>query len=135
MPAYDPISHIGSRILEAIRLGEQWPYPDEDNDPWIHRPGSMPWSALRRRVGGHVRAPEFAMAVERLIDEGRLIEIWLEPRGMRRMGHSLLLPGRSEAVDRPIVMAKGRPDVLAAEPWAAELGLQDASGEQMDPGD
>ncbi len=50
------------------------------------------------------------------------MEVWLEPRGVRRAGHSLLRPWRSHSLKRLVVVARGLPDVFAAEPWAAELG-------------
>jgi len=112
---------VRAGILRVIAAGVCWPgflgYPDR----WPARPGAMPWWTVRQRVGGRVSAADFAAAVEGLLAEGRLIEVWLERRDGRSIPHLLMIPGCSEALSRPVAQARGKPEVLAAEPWYAGL--------------
>ena len=88
---------------------------------WEQAPGSCAWWALRQHLGGRVTAAEFADAIDALIAEGLLIEVWLAPPDRRQTPHCLLLPGRSEGLRHPVARARGRADVLSREPWHGAL--------------
>jgi hypothetical protein len=88
---------------------------------WEQAPGSHAWWALRQRLGGRVTAAEFADAIDALIAEGLLIEVWLTPPARRQTPHCLLLPGRSDGLRHPVARARGRADVLSREPWHGAL--------------
>jgi hypothetical protein len=116
-----------NRILEILRKGEPRTSWDADRHrwalqgEWFHRPGAMPWWAVRQRLGGRVRARAFRFCVDTLLSEGQLIEVWLDAPTRHVPPHSLLLPGHSEALSYPVARAAGREDVLAREPWYAGL--------------
>jgi hypothetical protein len=90
-------------------------------DGWRVPPGAHPWWRVRQSVGGKVAGADFVAAVAGLIGEGEVIEVWLAPRGLATPPHVLLLPGWSRSLIRPVVKARGRLDVLEAEPWSAGL--------------
>jgi hypothetical protein len=118
---------LQGRILELVGRGVPRLSSGPDgrlgyHGEWWHPPGALPWWETRQRAGGRVGAEVFRAAVEALVADGRLLEVWLEPDGQRAPGHLLLLPGYSGALRRSAVMARGRPDVLRGEPWAAGLG-------------
>ena len=76
---------------------------------WEQSPGSHAWWALRQRLGGRVTAAEFADAIDALIAEGLLIEVWLTPPARRQTPHCLLLPGRSDGLRHPVARARAAP--------------------------
>jgi hypothetical protein len=78
--------------------------------------------------GVRVSAADFAQAVEELLAEGKLIEVWLQQVDDRDASHLLMIPGLSEALRRPVARARGTPEVLEAEPWYA--GLSGAESRQ-----
>src|SRR3954466_7213593 len=88
---------------------------------WEQPPGSHAWWALRQRLGGRVTAAEFVDAIDALIAEGLLIEVWLTPPPRRQTPHCLLLPGRSDGLRHPVARARGRADILSREPWHGAL--------------
>jgi hypothetical protein len=69
------------------------------------------------RLGGRVRTAEFAAAVQGLLGEGALIEVWLRSLGRREPAHVLLLPGCSAALKNPVVRARGLDEAMAGEAW------------------
>jgi hypothetical protein len=50
-----------------------------------------------------------------------LIEVWLQQVDDRDAPHLLVLPGRSGGLKRPVARARGKSEILEAEPWAAAL--------------
>jgi hypothetical protein len=107
---------IKAAILRAVAAGLCW-----SGNRWRHLPGTLPWWELRIRIGGRVSADAFAQAIEDLLAEGQLIEVWLARADGRDAPHLLMLPGKSSALKRPVAQARGKPEVLAAEPWYAGL--------------
>jgi hypothetical protein len=115
--AYDRGRGLRSRILELVRAGVPRRHGDARGEGWWHRPGALPWSETRQRVGGRVKAAEFTAAVEDLMAEGNLIEVWLRMAGRRAPSHVLLLPDHPEALRHPVARARGLAEVLEEEPW------------------
>jgi hypothetical protein len=107
---------VKAALLRAVAAGLCW-----SDDRWQYPPGTLPWWEARIRLGGRVPAAAFAGAVEDLLAEGKLIEVWLERSGGRDAPHLLMIPGKSSALKRPVAQARGQPEVLAAEPWYAGL--------------
>jgi hypothetical protein len=110
----DQASLVLTRVVRVIASGVRL-------GPWWGFPGAVPWWLVRRQLGGRVGAQQFRTAVDVLLAAGRVIEVWLEPLGLKDPSHVLLLPKCSGALRRPIAMARGRADVLRAEPWFARL--------------
>jgi hypothetical protein len=117
----DIITSVRSRVLELLSRGVPREPSDDRGDGWWHRPGALPWWELRTRVGGRVASTTFAGAVEGLIADGRVIEVWLAAHGRRTPSHVLLLPGHSGALKGRVVRARGHEGVIAGEPWASAL--------------
>ena len=117
----DRMTWIRSRVLELLARGVPRHPGDDRGDGWWHRPGALPWWEVRTRIGGRVVAAAFAEAVEGLIGDGLVIEAWLAAHGRQTPSHVLMLPGRSGALKRPVVRARGHAGVLANEPWARDL--------------
>ncbi len=118
---------LQDRILELVRAGVPRRSFGSDgvlgfHGLWWHEPGTCSWWETRQRVGGRVTADAFRDAVDARTADGRLIEVWLARVGRRQPAHTLLIPGHAAALRRPVTRARGRPDVLAREPWAARLG-------------
>lgn len=92
---------------------------------WCRPPGCRPYWIARQAVGGRVGATAFRQAVDALLAEGRLIEATLRPRGRRAAPHVLLLPGHAAALGgRRVASARGRRDILEAEPWYRAVRLR-----------
>lgn len=121
-PARDRSAWLAGRILEVVAEGKPT-YRYEDRRVLVGRrgAGALPRWEVRQIVGGRVTAGEFAAAVEALLAEGELIEAWLMRPDRRDASHLLVLPGRHEEFPRAVACARGRADVLAAEPWAASI--------------
>jgi hypothetical protein len=64
---------------------------------------------------------EFYRAIEGLLADGLVIEVWCQPVDSRTPAHQLLMPGHSAGLAHPVVKARGRADRLAAEPWVVDL--------------
>lgn len=132
-PPGDPLACAKRRILYEL------------NKPGFRSPGEpegpfgRPWSWVRMAIGGKVPAPLFRQAVDELLAEGLVFEVWLEPVGRREAAHVLLLPG---GLPRPVpvyqgcptptrvprvVRARGRQDLLPGQRWAADVGRAGAS--------
>lgn len=109
----DPGAKLRQRILEALETGGSW---SQDGVP-----GARPWWAVRKAVGGRVNAVTFAQAVEELIAEGKVIEVWLSMPDRREPPHLLVLPSFRVVLRYPVARARGRPEVLALAPWSKEL--------------
>jgi len=120
-PAHDPGASLRARILDLVSKGVPRAPCDERGDGWWQRPGAMLRWEARVRVGDRVPAEAFGRAVEGLIEDGLVIEAWLEPVGRRTPSRVLVLPGRSDALRGRVIRARARPEVLAGEPWAAAL--------------
>lgn len=73
-----PLSTLKRRILDLLSL-----QPNGDAIRW-------PWWALRQALGGYVRSQQVRAAVEELIAEGRLLEVWDTSRGRRQPRHTLV---------------------------------------------
>ena len=128
-PAIDRAEWLRGRIIRLIDagvprmefVGDFLAGRERVQTGWEQAPGSCAWWALRQRLGGRVTAAEFAEAIDALIAEGRLIEVWLAPPDRRQTPHCLLLPGRSDGLRHPVARARGRADVLSREPWHGAL--------------
>lgn len=118
----DDRERLKKRIIGLLRAGVPRLYRAEERGPWLTPPGACAWWEMRQRVGGRTARADFRAAVDDLLAEGRLIEVWLALPGRRTPAHALLLPGASAALRHPVAQARGRSDVLAGEPWAAALG-------------
>jgi hypothetical protein len=127
----DPDARLRARILRLVSGGEHCPTMWDGRDRgWIVHPGAAPFWWLRQKLGGQYRTADFRQAVEGLLEGGLAIEVWLKPVDARAGGHQLLLPGHSEALSHPVCKARGRGDVLDAEPWV--VGLIDEDGPTAD---
>jgi len=76
---------------------------------WWHEPGVCSFWELRQRLGGRVKRQAFVEAVQALLAEGRVIEVWLAMPDMRESPHCLLLPGHSKALKHPVAQGPGAP--------------------------
>lgn len=83
--------------------------------------GACPWWWLRQQVGGRVATVAFRQAVDNLICDGELTEVWLRMPDQRDTAHALLLPGYAHVLPYPVTRARGKADVLAREAWAIGL--------------
>jgi hypothetical protein len=71
------------------------------------------WTNLRQRVGGKVQAAEFREAIERLLDEGEIVECWLHSNGPRPT-HRLMLARACQFIDpASLITIRGRRDHVA----------------------
>jgi hypothetical protein len=116
MAVCSPISPV-NRAIDSIFFG----FPGEKRNQWIHEPGRITYSELRFKVGGRVSTSEFRGAIEDLLAAGELIEVRLVRMDQRATKHLLIRPGRFKVLERAAAEVRGRPDILAQEPWAASL--------------
>lgn len=112
---------LQDRIVALIRAGLPRFTEDDRAKVWWHRPGALPWWEVRQRIGGRIRTEVFAEAIENLLAEGSLIEVWTKMLGARPDGHILMLPGHSDALRWPVVRARALREVLEQESWAQRL--------------
>jgi hypothetical protein len=118
---------LEARILALLREGRprsswdparrEWGFRGE----WLVPPGACSWWEMRQRVGGRVNTVEFRAAVDGLLAGGEVLEVWLAMPDGREPAHTLLLPGHSGVLRHPVAQARGLPEVLRGEPWAATL--------------
>lgn len=121
----DPHARLIARIMDLIARGKRWGYedagrPDPEHQWWIW-PGVCPWWEARQGIGGRTPSERFRRAVDDLLTEGRLIEVWLVQRDDRTAPHLLMIPGHSAALRRPVARARGNPKAIRREPWGPAL--------------
>lgn len=126
-PREDRESRLRRRLLDYVRAGvSAHNFFNEAERRWLTPPGACPVSSARQFLGGRTTTAEFRGAIDALLSAGELLEVWLFPRGHEEPKHILFVPGCSAALSRPVMTARGRADVLAAE--QATFGLARKTG-------
>jgi hypothetical protein len=121
-PARERPEWLKDRIIGVVAEGvRRRSFYEDDPVEWRHRPGLMNWWVARQLVGGKVSTEDFNTAVDALILDGRLVEVWLVRPDQRAAPHMLVRPGKFAKLPRPVAQARGRAEVLAGEPWAQAL--------------
>jgi hypothetical protein len=121
----DRSARLRARIMRHLEAGEPAYRWDSEAgyvpDGWRVAPGVSPFWRLPTKIGGMTTNEAFYQAIERLLADGLVIEVWCQPTDGRTLAHQLVMPGHSAGLAHPVVKARGRPEVLASEPWGGSL--------------